>query len=111
MVKIRHSEGFETYYGHLSKIPGRIKKGAEVSQGEIIGYVGSTGLSTGPHLDYRIKYNGKFVNPLRVKLPRGRAVPELLLGEFKRVTDYMTVRLEMLTKPVIAFSGKEKISG
>lgn len=73
-VKIRHANGYETLYLHLSKFA-KIKKGSIVAQGDVIGYVGSTGISSGPHLDYRIKQGSKFLNPLtftspNLKLPR-----------------------------------------
>ncbi|MCD8553809.1 peptidoglycan DD-metalloendopeptidase family protein [Seleniivibrio sp.] len=75
-VKIRHLNGYETLYLHLSKFA-KIRKGSKVSQGSVIGYVGSTGISTGPHLDYRIKQYGKFLNPLtftspNLKLPKSQ---------------------------------------
>ncbi len=110
IVKIRHRGGFETYYGHLSRIPKKIKRGTKVSQGDIIGYVGSTGLATGPHLDYRIKLNGRFVNPLRIRLPRGKSIPNPLMAEFKKMVDDMNSGLASLTRPVVASSEKEKIS-
>lgn len=69
LVIIKHPNGYESYYGHLSKYGKGIKKGVRVKQGQIIGYVGSTGLSTGPHLDFRIKKNGKFFNYLTMKMP------------------------------------------
>jgi murein DD-endopeptidase MepM/ murein hydrolase activator NlpD len=69
LVIIKHSNGYETYYGHLSKYGKGIKRGTRVSQGQIIGYVGNTGLATGPHLDFRIKQNGKFFNFLKMKHP------------------------------------------
>ena len=69
LVIIKHSNGYETYYGHLSKYGKGVKKGVRVKQGQVIGYVGSTGLSTGPHLDFRIKKNGAFFNYLTMKMP------------------------------------------
>ena len=69
LVIIKHPNGYESYYGHLSKYGKGIKKGVRVKQGQVIGYVGSTGLSTGPHLDFRIKKNGKFFNYLTMKMP------------------------------------------
>jgi murein DD-endopeptidase MepM/ murein hydrolase activator NlpD len=110
MVRIRHNSGLETFYGHLSRIPKRIRKWVKISQGDIIGYVGTTGLSTGPHLDYRIKRNGMFVNPLTVKLPRGKSIPKHLIAEFRQLVEYMDVKLASLTRPFIAFSVKEKVS-
>jgi murein DD-endopeptidase MepM/ murein hydrolase activator NlpD len=69
LVIIKHSNGYETYYGHLSKYGKGIKKGAKVKQGQVIGYVGMTGLATGPHLDFRIKLNGKFFDFRKMKRP------------------------------------------
>lgn len=111
MVKIKHNNGYETYYGHLSRIPKKIKKWAKVSQGDIIGYVGSTGLSTGPHLDYRIKDKGKFVDPLKLKLPRGSPVGEGLMARFRQILDAYDSRFNSLTEPVIASRSEKEISG
>ena len=111
MVKIKHPGGYVTYYGHLSRIPRKIRKGSKVSQGDIIGYVGSTGLSTGPHLDYRIKHNGRFVNPLNIRLPRGRSVSKNLMAEFRRVVDTFNTKLASITGPVVASKEKKKTSG
>jgi murein DD-endopeptidase MepM/ murein hydrolase activator NlpD len=111
MVKIKHRGGFETYYGHLSRIPKKIRKWAKVSQGDIIGYVGSTGLSTGPHLDYRIKRNGKFVNPLKVRLPRGNPVPKKFMTTFKKIVNTFEPRLAPLVQPAVALKEKKKTSG
>lgn len=66
-VRLRHANGFETLYGHLSRID--VGPGQRVAQGATVGAVGSTGLATGPHLDYRMVSNGVFVNPLRIQLP------------------------------------------
>ena len=111
MVRIKHNGSYQTYYGHLSRIPRKIRKGAKVSQGDIIGYVGSTGLSTGPHLDYRMKRNGKNVNPLKVKLPRGKSIPTELIGTFIKQVLILDARLDALKKPVVASYGKVKTSG
>jgi murein DD-endopeptidase MepM/ murein hydrolase activator NlpD len=63
-IVLKHQGGFKTYYGHLSRFGKGIVKGARVEQKQVIGYVGSSGLSTGPHLDYRVSQNGVFKNPL-----------------------------------------------
>ena len=73
-VKIRHNSTFETAYAHMSKYGRGIRKGVRVTQGQIIGYVGSTGLSTGPHLHYEVLQNGKRVNSQRLKLPTGKTL-------------------------------------
>ena len=79
---IRHPNSFRTYYGHLSKIKKGIRRGVKVKQGQVVGYVGSTGLSTGPHLDYRIKKHNRFVDPLTLTLPRGGTVPKRAMADF-----------------------------
>jgi murein DD-endopeptidase MepM/ murein hydrolase activator NlpD len=71
-VSMKHVNGFETAYGHMSRIADDMKPGVRVRQGQIIGYVGSTGNSTGPHLHFEIKVNGRVVDPLSVKLPRDK---------------------------------------
>jgi murein DD-endopeptidase MepM/ murein hydrolase activator NlpD len=84
-VRLRHPRGYETMYLHLSRIT--VKSGARVSQGDVIGYVGSSGLSTGPHLDFRIKRNGKALNPLRLIFPPGDPVPPEKFEQFVQVRD------------------------
>ncbi len=73
-IEIKHVNGFETGYGHQSQFAKGIKPGVRVKQGQVIGYVGSTGNSTGPHLHFEIKVNGRFVDPLSVKLPRDKSL-------------------------------------
>ena len=86
-VRIRHSNGYETAYGHMTAFARSTQPGARVRQGQVIGYVGSTGLSTGPHLHYEILVNGRFVDPLRVKLPRGRVLDGPMLANFEQERD------------------------
>jgi murein DD-endopeptidase MepM/ murein hydrolase activator NlpD len=83
-VEIRHVNGFETAYGHMNAIADGMKPGATVRQGQVIGYVGSTGNSTGNHLHYEIKVNGRFVDPLSVKLPRDNSLPAQETAAFKQ---------------------------
>ena len=78
------TNGYETAYGHMSAFARGIEPGARVRQGQIIGYVGSTGLSTGSHVHYEILVNGRFVDPTRIKLPRGRSLEGPLLASFER---------------------------
>jgi len=111
VVKIKHAGGFETGYGHLSKIKRGIKAGMKVLQGDIIGYVGSTGLSTGPHLDYRMRLNGSFINPLKVSLPRSGSVPKNLMTEFALTVNNLNRTLGSITKPVIALSAHKESEG
>jgi murein DD-endopeptidase MepM/ murein hydrolase activator NlpD len=76
LVKIRHGNGYETYYLHLRKVARGVRRGKRVTQGQVIGWVGSSGASTGPHLDFRVKHHGKFKNPLKLTLPPGPPVAE-----------------------------------
>jgi murein DD-endopeptidase MepM/ murein hydrolase activator NlpD len=89
MVRLRHASGFETYYLHLSSIAKGVRAGARVEQGELIGRVGATGTATGPHLDYRLKKNGVFVNPLleHRKLPPGEPISAAQLAAFRAQRD------------------------
>ena len=73
-VKIKHNSTYQTVYAHMSKFGRGIKKGVRVKQGQIIGYVGSTGLSTGPHLHYEVIKNGKKINSQKLKLPSGKTL-------------------------------------
>ena len=82
-IRIRHNNGYKTAYAHLSKYRKGISKGVRVNQGEVIGYVGSTGNSTGPHLHYEIIYQNKHINPLKLKLPSGRILEGKELEKFK----------------------------
>lgn len=93
LVIIRHPGGYKTTYGHLHRIRKGIRKGAKVQQGQVIGSVGSTGRSTGPHLDFRMKKNGRSINPLKVKLPKGKPVKSKYMASFNSVRDTMALRL------------------
>jgi len=84
LVILKHPKGFTTYYGHLGKIRTGIRRGARVSQGDVIGYVGSTGRATGSHLDFRMKQASRFVNPLKVDIPRGGGIPKPLLADYDK---------------------------
>jgi murein DD-endopeptidase MepM/ murein hydrolase activator NlpD len=81
-IRIRHANGYETAYGHMSAFARGMEAGKKVRQGQVIGYVGSTGLSTGAHLHFEILINGRFVDPMKVKLPRGRVLEGGLLAGF-----------------------------
>ncbi|MEC7983813.1 MAG: peptidoglycan DD-metalloendopeptidase family protein [Myxococcota bacterium] len=84
-VKIKHSQGYQTSYSHLSKI--HVRRGDRVRQGETIGKVGTTGLSTGPHLHYQMWKNGKFVDAMKEKLPKTQKVPRAEMANFKSIRD------------------------
>jgi murein DD-endopeptidase MepM/ murein hydrolase activator NlpD len=83
-IEIQHTNGYVTTYSHMSAFARGMQVGTRVKQGQIIGYVGSTGLSTGPHLHYEVMVNGKFVDPMRIRVPRGKELDGRALAEFKR---------------------------
>ena len=83
-IRIRHNNGYETAYGHMSAFARGVEEGKRVRQGQVIGFVGSTGLSTGSHVHYEILVNGRFVDPMRIKLPRGRVLDGPLLTGFEQ---------------------------
>ncbi len=83
-VRIRHANGYKTAYGHMLRFAEGILKGAKVRQGQLIGYLGNTGMSTGPHLHYEVLVNNRFTNPLSLKIPRARQLQGRLLSEFRR---------------------------
>lgn len=93
MVRLRHSNGYETSYLHLSGYASGLRRGRRVSQGEVIGYVGSTGLSTGPHLDYRVKKNGRWLDPLTLQNTPARPIPQQGLQAFFRRRDALRAAL------------------
>lgn len=84
-VRIRHGGSYKTAYAHMKGFAKGIKKGARVKQGQVIGYVGTTGRSTGPHLHYEVHLNGKQVNPLKVAMPRGEKLKKSELADFAEV--------------------------
>ncbi len=83
-VRIRHGNGYKTAYSHMSRFAPGLKKGMKVQQGELIGYVGTTGFSTGPHLHYEVLINSRFTNPLKLHVPRSRQLNGRLYAEFKK---------------------------
>lgn len=95
-IIIRHTAGLESMYAHLSGYARGLKKGQRVRQGQVIGFVGSTGLSTGPHLDFRLRQNGTFINPAKAINPRGAPVSRKHMDEFNKTVaaarDYLEGR-------------------
>jgi murein DD-endopeptidase MepM/ murein hydrolase activator NlpD len=83
-IRIRHANGYQTAYGHMSAFARNMAEGKRVRQGQVIGYVGSTGLSTGAHLHYEILINGRHVDPMRIRLPRGRVLDGAALASFEQ---------------------------
>jgi murein DD-endopeptidase MepM/ murein hydrolase activator NlpD len=104
-IRIRHAGGYETYYLHLSRFAKGVRAGTRVTQNEVIGYVGATGTATGPHLDYRLRKNGVFVNPIAEhrKLPPGEPIRGAHLTEFRRTIETIQSRMAtMLAAPATA---------
>ena len=96
-VKIKHNSTYSTVYAHLSKFGGSIKKGKRVKQGQIIGYVGSTGKSTGPHLHYEVIHNGAKINSQKLKLPSGK----ILKGKARKLFEIKKLKLDVLKSEII----------
>lgn len=86
-VRIQHNNGYETAYGHMSAFAKGMEPGKRVRQGQVIGFVGSTGMSTGAHVHYEILVNGRFVDPMRVRLPRGRSLDGQMMAHFEAERD------------------------
>ena len=86
-VRLKHNNGYETAYGHMSAYAKGMEPGKRVRQGQVIGFVGSTGMSTGAHVHYEILVNGRFVDPMRIKLPRGRSLDGPLIASFEKERD------------------------
>jgi murein DD-endopeptidase MepM/ murein hydrolase activator NlpD len=94
MIKIRHTGIYATVYGHLSGYATGLNVGKQVKQGEIIGYVGSTGLSTGPHLHYAFYKNGKLINPMKEQNPRAKSIPPSEFDRFKTSARWLLERIQ-----------------
>ncbi|MDR3485643.1 MAG: M23 family metallopeptidase [Bradyrhizobium sp.] len=92
-VKLKHNNGYETAYGHMSAFAKGLEPGKRVRQGQVIGFVGSTGQSTGAHVHYEILVNGRFVDPMRIKLPRGRSLDGPLLASFEKERDRLDAQM------------------
>ncbi len=96
-VILKHGGKYSTVYAHLHRYAKGVRTGSRVKQGQIIGYVGKSGLATGPHLHYEFRVNGVHRNPLTVKLPKVESISKKALPEFKLKTNPMIVELDRLT--------------
>jgi murein DD-endopeptidase MepM/ murein hydrolase activator NlpD len=101
-VIIKHGQRYTTLYGHLSRYNKKVKQGSKVKQGQIIGYVGKSGLATGPHLHYEFRVNGVHRNPLTVKLPAAEPIAKRYLPDFKFQTQPLLTRLETISQTMVA---------
>jgi len=99
-VSLGHANGYETAYAHMTRIAKGMKPGTRVQQGQVIGYVGSTGYSTGPHLHYEIKINGRTVDPLSVRLPRDKALPNNYQRKFDQTIAQIQELMSREAKPI-----------
>ena len=94
-IKIKHINGYKTAYGHMNKFAAGLKKGSKVTQGQTIGFVGSTGMSTGPHLHYEVIFNNKKINPMKMKLPSGRKLKGKILDDFIKYASDLNKEMEV----------------
>ena len=97
-IKIKHNSTYTTVYAHLSKFASVARKGNRVKQGQTIGYVGSTGKSTGPHLHYEVIFNGTRINSQTLKLPSGK----ILKGKAREIFEVKKIKLDVLKSEMIA---------
>lgn len=98
-VRLRHNNGYETAYGHMSAYAKGMEPGKRVRQGQVIGFVGSTGMSTGAHVHYEILVNGRFVDPMRIKLPRGRSLDGALMASFEKERERLDAQMSNRGNP------------
>jgi hypothetical protein len=94
LVKVRHKNGYVSYYAHLSRYASGLRVGSRVEQKQVIGYVGSTGLATGPHVCFRVQKDGKYVNPARLRAGNRAAIPESLMPTFAASRDLLLAELD-----------------
>ena len=97
-IKIKHNNTYQTVYAHMSKFGRGIKKGSRVKQGQIIGYVGSTGMSTGPHLHYEVIENGKKINSQKMRLPSGK----ILKGDERKKFELAKIKIDVLKSNLVS---------
>lgn len=101
-IIIKHGTKYSTLYAHMSRYQRGLKRGSRIQQGQIIGYVGSTGLATGPHLHYEFRINGVHRNPLTVKLPSASPLPKKYRTDFKQVTESSLALLQLAKHESVA---------
>ena len=106
-IVLRHGSKYETYYAHLSRFAKKFHVGKIVKQGQTIGYVGSTGVSTGPHLHYEFRVNGKHRDPVNYPLPNGTPIPEEYKEQFEQQVAENSKMLELIEQPKLAYTPPE----
>jgi murein DD-endopeptidase MepM/ murein hydrolase activator NlpD len=103
-VVLDHGRGYTTLYGHMSRV-GKIKRGQRIAQGTVIGYVGSTGMSTGPHLHYEFRINGVHRNPLSITMPPPEPLSGVALAQFRQQTSVALARIREVENIIYADAG------
>jgi murein DD-endopeptidase MepM/ murein hydrolase activator NlpD len=106
-VEVQHTNGYVTTYNHMSAFGRGITAGVRVRQGQVIGYLGSSGLSTGPHLHYEVMIDERHVDPLAIKLPRGRELDGANLAEFKRQREQVDLVLKKAPGSATGLAGPQ----
>lgn len=101
-VIIQHGEEYTTLYAHMSNFDRSVKNGSRVKQGETIGYVGKSGLATGPHLHYEFRVNGTHRNPLTVKIPKAAPIKKEYREDFKRQSTALLAQLDIIARTQVA---------
>lgn len=109
MIKIKHDKTYSTVYGHMLKFQKGLSKGNKVKRGQVIGYVGQTGLATGPHCHYELHVNNQPRNPTTISLPTAAPVPSREMASFKSKANTLFARLKLFEKANLAGSGKKNI--
>jgi murein DD-endopeptidase MepM/ murein hydrolase activator NlpD len=99
-IRIRHNATYSTAYAHMRRLARGMRRGTRVKQGQVIGYVGTTGRSTGPHLHYEILSKGRQVNPMKVKMPSGRKLKGIELARFQETRSEIESQLSALAAGV-----------
>jgi murein DD-endopeptidase MepM/ murein hydrolase activator NlpD len=102
LILLQHKSPYSTAYGHLSRFAKGVKRGAKVSQGQVIGYVGSTGLATGPHLHYEFRVNNVQKNPLALKLPSSYPLDSRYRAQFAAAANPLAAQLNLLRSTNLA---------
>jgi murein DD-endopeptidase MepM/ murein hydrolase activator NlpD len=109
-IKIRHNSTYSTHYKHLSRFASNLRSGTKVKQGQVIGYVGSTGMSTGPHLHFEFWENNRYVDPLGKSFPVANPIPSHLMSEFVRRSSLLLESLPHWLDSKILESGNQAVS-
>jgi murein DD-endopeptidase MepM/ murein hydrolase activator NlpD len=106
-IRIRHNGSYSTAYAHLKRYAKRLRSGSRVKQGQVIGYVGSSGLSTGPHLHYEVMRNGRLINPLRLRMPSRKILKGKKMLAFKKRQSATNKKIAALAAPGLKISSRE----